>query len=253
MTSTVVPETPESSPPPPPPPPSPPPRPPPSPSTLLQPSQKKRPSKSSRVFRAFRSVFRSFPILAPSCRIPASVPTHHQTHVATHGGARAVTGTLYGHRRARVTLSLQDNPRCLPLLVLELAIPTSKLQQEMSSGGLVRIALECEKRAAPAGRVGLLEEPAWTMYCNGRKAGYAARREPTEADLGIMELLRAVSMGAGVLPLAVDPSDENAGEMTYVRAHFERVVGSKDSETFYMMSPDGNSGPELSIFFVRIG
>ncbi|KAK1294977.1 hypothetical protein QJS10_CPA16g01191 [Acorus calamus] len=248
MTSTVVPETPESSPPPPP-----------SPSTLLQPSQKKRPSKSSRVFRAFRSVFRSFPILAPSCRIPASVPGHHHhgTHVATHGGggggARVVTGTLYGHRRARVTLSLQDNPRCLPLLVLELAIPTSKLQQEMSSGGLVRIALECEKRAAPAGRVGLLEEPAWTMYCNGRKAGYAARREPTEADLGVMELLRAVSMGAGVLPLAADRSDENAGEMTYVRAHFERVVGSKDSETFYMMSPDGNSGPELSIFFVRSG
>jgi uncharacterized protein (TIGR01570 family) len=37
-----------------------------------------------------------------------------------------------------------------------------------------------------------------------------------------------------------------------MRAHFERVVGSKDSETLYMISPEGDTGPELSIFFVRV-
>ncbi|KAG2298552.1 hypothetical protein Bca52824_035024 [Brassica carinata] len=41
-------------------------------------------------------------------------------------------------------------------------------------------------------------------------------------------------------------------EMAYMRAYFERVVGSKDSETYYMLSPEGNNGPEVSIFFIRV-
>ncbi|KAF9593753.1 hypothetical protein IFM89_024921, partial [Coptis chinensis] len=41
-------------------------------------------------------------------------------------------------------------------------------------------------------------------------------------------------MGAGVLPS--DSADMPDGELTYMRAYFERVVGSKDSETFYMMN-----------------
>ena len=117
---------------------------------------------------------------------------------------------------------------------------TSKLLQEMGAG-LVRIALECEKKA---GKTKLLEEESWTMYCNGKRAGGAAKREPSEGDLNVMKLLQAISMGAGVLP--------GEGELTYMRAHFNRVVGSRDSETFYMRNPDGNGGPELTIFFVRI-
>lgn len=88
------------------------------------------------------------------------------------------------------------------------------------------------------------------MYCNGRKTGYATKREPTEEDLNVMQLLHAVSMGAGVVPGQTDELPD--GEMAYMRGHFGRVIGSKDSETFYMMNPDGNSGPELTIFFVRI-
>lgn len=42
------------------------------------------------------------------------------------------------------------------------------------------------------------------------------------------------------------------GELLYMRARFERVVGSRDSEAFYMLNPDGNGGPELSIFLLRI-
>ncbi|CAI0552624.1 unnamed protein product [Linum tenue] len=38
----------------------------------------------------------------------------------------------------------------------------------------------------------------------------------------------------------------------YMRARFERVVGSKDSEAFYMMNPeDGSGGPELSLYLLR--
>lgn len=146
-----------------------------------------------------------------------------------------------------MNLAIQESPRCLPLVVLELAIPAGKLLQDMSMG-LVRIALECEKHHS--GKTKIVEEPIWTLYCNGRKSGYGVRREPTDDDLAVMQFLHAVSMGAGVLPM--ESMDQMDGDLTYMRAQFERVVGSKDSETYYMMNPDGNSGPELSIFFVRI-
>ena len=116
---------------------------------------------------------------------------------------------------------------------------------------MVRIALECEKRTDKADKTKLMEEPLWTMFCNGKKNGYGVKREASDDDLKVMELLRAVSMGAGVLPGNSDV-DGPDGEQAYMRAHFERVVGSRDSETFYMLSPEENSGPELSIFFVRI-
>lgn len=136
------------------------------------------------------------------------------------------------------------------MLVLELSIQTGKLLQDMGVG-LVRIALECEKNHTE--KIKLMEEPIWTMYCNGKKVGYAVKREATVDDLKVMQMLHAVSMGAGVLPAeGGDAAAEADGEMTYMRAYFERVVGSRDSETYHMINPDGNSGPELSIFFVRV-
>ncbi|KAJ1387922.1 Protein MIZU-KUSSEI 1-like, plant [Sesbania bispinosa] len=53
-----------------------------------------------------------------------------------------------------------------------------------------------------------------------------------------------------VLP-SVSEKEYSDGEMTYMRARFERVVGSKDSEALYMINPDGAQGPEFSIFFFR--
>lgn len=158
-----------------------------------------------------------------------------------------MTGTLFGYRKSRINLAIQENPRCVPLLILELSIFTGKLLQDMGLG-LVRIALECEKN--PAAKTKLMDEPIWSLYCNGRKMGYGVKRKATDDDLNVMQLLHAMSIGAGVLPSETIDSPE--GELTYMRAYFERVTGSKDSETYYMMNPDGNSGPELSIFFVRI-
>jgi uncharacterized protein (TIGR01570 family) len=177
-----------------------------------------------------------------------------------------VTGTFYGHWRARITLAVQERPGSLPSLVLELGVPTGKLMQEASAGGHVRIALECEKKSTnkkspPADGGGgnvvrLLEEAMWTAYVNGRRVGYAVRREATEGDLAVMQLLSTVSVGAGVLPGDVvdAPAGEADGEVTYMRAGFDRVAGSKDSESFYMVSPEGDAGggTELSIFFVRV-
>ncbi|XWS74590.1 hypothetical protein CRYUN_Cryun01aG0011500 [Craigia yunnanensis] len=215
--------------------------------SLQQPSNKKGPSKSSKLFRRFRSVFRSFPIITPMCKIPVSLHGTRLYDNHIHGGTRLI-GTLFGNRKARVNLAIQENSRCLPILVLELAITTGKLLQDMGSG-LVRIALECEKR--PSEKIKILDEPIWTLFCNGKKSGYGVKREPTDEDLMVMQTLNPVSMGAGLIP--TEATENTDGELTYMRAHFERVVNSRDSETYYMMNPDGNSDPELSIFFVRIG
>ncbi|PWA64867.1 hypothetical protein CTI12_AA341520 [Artemisia annua] len=116
--------------------------------------------------------------------------------------------------------------------------------------GMVRIALECEKQL-DKDKIKLLEEPFWTMFFNGKKGGLGVKRDASEEDLNVFDLLRLVSMGTGDLPGKSDMEGSN-GEIAYMRAHFDRVVGSKDSETLYMLSPDGNNGHELSIFFVRI-
>ncbi|KDP42032.1 hypothetical protein JCGZ_03095 [Jatropha curcas] len=208
--------------------------------SLQQPTGKDS-SKSAKLLRRFRSVFRSFPIITPTCKMLGN--GLHDKYI--HGGTR-MTGTLFGHRKTRINLAIQENPSSLPILLLELTIPTGKLLQDMGMG-LVRIALECEKRRNEKTKI--IEEPIWTMYCNGRKSGYGVKREPTDEDLVVMQILHVISMGAGVIP---EDGDHLDGELTYMRAHFERVVGSKDSETYYMMNPDGNNGPELTIFFVRI-
>lgn len=219
----------------------------------LQPSHRRGPSKPAKLLRRFRSVFRSLPIITPAaCKMPVSLQGSRPGDGHVHGSGTRMTGTLFGHRKARVNLAIQENPRCLPILILELAIPTGKLLQDMGTG-LIRIALECEKN--PSEKTKIMEEPIWTLYCNGRKSGYAVRREPTDDDLCVMQLLHAVSMGAGVLPSDSMASAADAavdGELAYLRAHFERVVGSRDSETYHMMSPEGNNGTELCIFFVRI-
>ncbi|KAL3820548.1 hypothetical protein ACJIZ3_006453 [Penstemon smallii] len=84
------------------------------------------------------------------------------------------------------------------MLVLEFSIQTGKLLQEMELG-LVRIAIECEKNTNE--KMKMMDEPIWSMYCNERKVGYAVRREATDDDLKVMQMLNAASMGVGVLPI----------------------------------------------------
>ncbi|XP_042497532.1 protein MIZU-KUSSEI 1-like [Macadamia integrifolia] len=214
--------------------------------SLQQPSHGRKASKSGKLYKQVRSLFRAFPIIHPCMMMPLPLHSNKPQDGLIHGGTR-LTCTLYGCRKARTNLAIQENPRCLPMLILELGVPTGKLLQEMGSG-LMRIALECDKQAVE--KTKLIEESLWIMYCNGRKVGYGVKKKPTEEDLNVMQLLHAVSMGAGVLPAVKKEMPD--GELTYMRAYFERVIGSKDSETFYMMNPDGNSGSELSIFFVRL-
>ncbi|CAH8357371.1 unnamed protein product [Eruca vesicaria subsp. sativa] len=159
-----------------------------------------------------------------------------------------VSGTFFGHRRGRVSFCLQDaSVGSPPLLLLELAVPTAALAKEMDQAGVLRIALECDRRRSSSNtRVSsIFDVPVWSMYCNGRKMGSAVRRKVTENDAVFLKMMQSVSVGAGVVPL-----DEEE-QTLYLRARFERVTGSVDSESFHMMNPGGSYGQELSIFLLR--
>ncbi|KAM7484506.1 hypothetical protein LguiA_000515 [Lonicera macranthoides] len=172
-----------------------------------------------------------------------------RSHLSSGLGTRVV-GTLFGYRRGHVHLAFQDNTKLNPAYLVELATPTSVLVKEMASG-LVRIALECDKKVEKKG-LKLLEEPIWRTYCNGKKCGYAIRRECGPEEWKVLNSVGPITMGAGVLPGSSVNGAGSEGELMYMRAKFERVVGSKDSEAFYMMNPDGNGGPELSIYLLRV-
>ncbi|WOL19982.1 hypothetical protein Cni_G28784 [Canna indica] len=196
------------------------------------------------VFRMFKLL----PMLTSGCKVVGLLGKPSKGMLAD----KAMAVTLFGFRRGRVSLAIQEDPRSPPFFLIELPLLTSALHKEMASG-LVKIALESETRTH---RRKLVEEHVWAVYCNGRKSGYSMRRKQvSDEERHVLQLLRGVSMGAGVLPgLSEKEAAAADGEMTYMRARFERVVGSRDSESFYMINPDGAAagGAELSIFLVRL-
>ncbi|KAI3695992.1 hypothetical protein L1987_78998 [Smallanthus sonchifolius] len=187
-----------------------------------------------------------------------------------------VKGTFFGQRNGRVSFCLQDDSHqrrtpsrrmttttttttmsssfSHPLLLLEFAFPTSYLAKEMQHG-LLRIALVEEHNAHRQqppinGGGGIYEVPVWSMYCNGRKVGYATRRKMTATDSATLTRMQSVSAGAGVLP---PENDHGIDGIMYLRASFRRIIGSPKSESFHMINPDhgGRSWQELSIFLLR--
>lgn len=201
----------------------------------------KRAAKSSG---GLLKMFKLFPMLTSGCKMVALLGRPRKPMLKDN----ATTGTIFGYRKGRVCLAIQEDPHCVPMFVIELPMLTTALQKEMASD-IVRIALESETKTH---KKKLLEEFVWAVYCNGRKVGYSIRRKQMSDDeFHVMQVLRGVSMGAGVLPGPSDHKETADGELTYMRARFERVIGSKDSEALYMINPDGAQGPELSIFFVR--
>ena len=144
-------------------------------------------------------------------------------------------GTLFGYRRGHVHIAFQQNPKTTPAFLIELSTPTSVLVREMASG-LVRVALECDKKWDKKG-MKLLEEPLWRAYCNGKKCGYALCRDCGPHEWRVLQSLGPITMGACVLPGGADVEEDGngvqfEGELMYMRAKFERIVGSKDSEAF---------------------
>lgn len=160
-------------------------------------------------------------------------------------GVDSVTITFFGHRKGkRVSLCIQHHMQTL--LFLQLSVPTASLAREMQSG-VLRITLACNGEDSDS----LYEVPVWRMYWNGRKVGYGVRRaNEVKGEEGVLRVMRKVSVGAGVVKLGGGREDEEEGVM-YMRARFERVVGSADVEAFHMINPVGCVGQELSVFLIR--
>ncbi|KAL3640674.1 hypothetical protein CASFOL_015642 [Castilleja foliolosa] len=163
-----------------------------------------------------------------------------------------VIGTIFGHRRGgHVWFSIQqDRLATKPTLLLELSIPTSTLIQEMQCG-LVRIALEVNATGAAESdlsRCHLHSVPVWTLFCNGRKLGFAARRKATQQIRMMFKTMQSITVGAGVIPCGLGSGSE---EIMYMRANYECIVGSADSESFHLINPDQGPGQELSVFLMR--
>ncbi|MCD7467698.1 hypothetical protein HAX54_005263 [Datura stramonium] len=220
-------------------------------------TKKSRKSSSGGILKMFKLL----PMLTTGCKMVALLGGRPRNKPMLTD--KATTITLFGYKKGRVSLAIQEDPHRPPIFVIELPMLTGVFHKEMASD-IVRLALESETKTH---KKKVLEEFVWGVYCNGRKFGYSIRRNinnnnknMSDDEAHVMQLLRGVSMGAGVLPCPVglhhDDHKESTsgvdGEMTYMRARFDRVVGSKDSETFYMINPDGASSQELSIFFVRV-
>ncbi|XP_043701885.1 protein MIZU-KUSSEI 1 [Telopea speciosissima] len=178
------------------------------------------------------------------------VNNDHRQQLPPRPSKSMVIGTIYGHRHGRVLFCIQhDRLTSRPSLLLEFSITTNHLVKEMQCG-VLRISLKCDRldmRTYPLHSI-----PVWTMYCNGRKVGFAVRRRATDKDRQILKTIQSVSFGAGIIPN--DPTEEekkDGGEVMYMRASYERVLGSSDSESFHLLNPVDCSDQELSIFLIR--
>ncbi|KAL8476253.1 hypothetical protein ACS0TY_028789 [Phlomoides rotata] len=189
--------------------------------------------KQVRSWRLLRAVAE---LLIPSCNCIITQETQQTSH---HSPKSTITGTLFGYRRGKVSFCIQTSPNSIsPILLLELAIPTKVLAEEMK-GGSIRFAFESKCDSGS-----LLSEPTWTMYCNGRKLGFAVKRKPSAADMEVLRKIENVVVGAGIASLEND--------VMYLRGKFERFNGSSNSESFHLIDPDGSkNGQELSFYFLR--
>ncbi|XP_019186626.1 PREDICTED: protein MIZU-KUSSEI 1 [Ipomoea nil] len=196
-------------------------------------------------------------------------PTCTAASVSSHSAAQPrssktmVVGTIFGHRRGgHVWFCVQhDRLNAKPYLLLELSITATTLTQEMG-GGLVRIALEVKDDGASESELShcpLHAIPLWTLFCNGRKLGFAVRRKPTQQTRLMLKTMQSISVGAGVIPsgfgAGVIPSGFGAGddpeELMYMRANYECIIGGADSESFHLINPDEGPGQEFSIYLLR--
>uniref|UniRef100_A0A5B7C2G1 Protein MIZU-KUSSEI 1 n=1 Tax=Davidia involucrata TaxID=16924 RepID=A0A5B7C2G1_DAVIN len=201
----------------------------------------------------FRRTFRSLvECMVPCCGFQPSDESVSGGGDGSEGWSSSsskVTGTFFGYRKGRVSFCLQDDTRGSPLFLLEFAVPTAYLAREMQHG-LLRIALVVDQSQSQSQSCSLFDVPVWSMYCNGRKVGFAIRRKiMTVSDLAVLKFMQSVSVGAGVLPLS--PNSLHDGDLMYLRASFQRVIGSPHSESFHIINPVGSSGQELSIFLLR--
>lgn len=157
-----------------------------------------------------------------------------------------VTGTIICPvNNGRVKLAMQNHAETSLFVTLELPLHTPHFAALVHSESN-RIVFTCPREPDGGSRRPLLSAPVWAMLCNGRKMGFAVRRAGSDKDASLLDMIRAVSAGAGLLP-----DKEGFGEHKYLRGQFVRTVGSADSEAYHLVDPSGCFGQELSLFFLR--
>ncbi|RCV39470.1 hypothetical protein SETIT_8G227200v2 [Setaria italica] len=119
-----------------------------------------------------------------------------------------VTGTIFGRRRGRTSRCRRTRA---PRPCCWWTPPARSSSGWEMSSGLVHLTLECEKTEA--------------------KCGFAVRRECGADEWRVLGAVDPVSVGAGVLP------SRRRGSSAW--------LGSRNSEAFYMMNPDGSGGPDI--------
>ncbi|KAL5819465.1 hypothetical protein ACOSQ3_023396 [Xanthoceras sorbifolium] len=145
----------------------------------------------------------------------------------------------------QLRLCMQEDSSSSPLVLLDLPLSTSAFSR-LIRYGTIRIVLECRCECDSArSKEPLLSMPKWVMYCNRQKMGFAKRREVAGKDAWLLEMLRTVSAGAGILP------DKDSSGYKYLRGQFEQVAGSDNSEAYHLIDLSSCFGQELSVFFLR--
>ncbi|GAU19144.1 hypothetical protein TSUD_79670 [Trifolium subterraneum] len=211
--------------------------------------------KQVRSWRLLRSLIH---LLIPTCNSSTIVEDQDATTISNKSSlipskSNTITGTIFGYRKGKINFCIQSNANSItPILLLELAVPTSILAREMSRGTL-RIALESNSTndGQRSSTAMLLSTPFWTMYCNGKKVGYAVKRRPSNTDFEVLNSMHSVVVGTGVIKC--NGEDDIDDEVMYLRGSFKRVGGgSSECESFHLIDPEGdNIHQELSIFFLR--
>ncbi|KAH7514515.1 hypothetical protein FEM48_Zijuj11G0097500 [Ziziphus jujuba var. spinosa] len=177
---------------------------------------------------------------SPTTTISAAPPRPSKT---------MVIGTIFGHRRGHVWFCVQhDRLSTKPFLLLELPLLTHQLVNEMRFG-LVRIALECDRPELAS--CPLRSVPVWTVYCNARRLGFAAKRKASDRVRLMLKTMQSTTVGVGVIPTGFGSSESDSEEIMYMRSNYEHVVGSADSESFHLINPDECASQELSVFLLR--
>ncbi|XP_057518986.1 protein MIZU-KUSSEI 1-like [Amaranthus tricolor] len=228
----------------------------PSTTSTLPTTTKKRLSTSLRddiVFGSFDNTQDS-----PSCSSPTSTSSDTDSIITQFAPPRPsksmVICTFFGHRGGHhVFFCVQTNrisPK--PSLLLELSISTRNLVKEMGYG-VLRIALEC--KSSELGSCPLHLVPVWTLFCNGRRVGFATRRKANTEIRELLKKMQSITMGAGVILDNKEIEGENEKErreVMYMRANYDWVIGGADSESFHLINGiDESSSQELSVFLLR--
>ncbi|XP_022752036.1 protein MIZU-KUSSEI 1-like [Durio zibethinus] len=208
--------------------------------------------KHVRSWRLLRSIME---LLIPSCYCTFiedqeikqdCLHSYYPKHF--YNSSSVIAGTVFGYLRGKVSFCIQANSKSTnPILLLEFAVLTAVLAREMQ-GDILRIALDCSSSRNKGNSDSVLSMPAWTMYCNGWKVGYAVKRRPSKANMDALRQMSSDVVGAGMI---TGKELDRDYELMYLRANFERVCGSSDSESFHLIDPERNVGQEFSIFFFR--